>query len=154
MLVCMTKLLGVADAPPGGPWPADRGGTAIASHSERESARLPDAAPAPGAEMLKAIFDNMHQGFLMLDDQWRVTSFNARLSELIGYPAGVVRAGASAYDLVCAAAALGHYHGRSVEEAYEHWRQRLSDHTPSDHLSPLSDGRTVEVSYAPFGAGG
>jgi diguanylate cyclase (GGDEF)-like protein len=119
-----------------------------------ERMRIRDAELASGTDMLKAVFDNMRQGFLHLDDEWRVKSFNARLNELIGYPAGVVREGATPYELVCAATALGHYHGRTAEEAYEKWRSRLSDRKPGDHLSQLSDGRTVEVSYAPFGEGG
>jgi diguanylate cyclase (GGDEF)-like protein len=124
----------------------------IARHSEQLRAK--EAELSAGTEMLKAVFDNMRQGFLHLDDQWRVRSFNSRLNELIGYPAGVVRTGVTPYDLICAATALGHYHGRSAEEAYEKWRQRLADRTASDHLSQLADGRTVEVGYAPFGKGG
>ncbi len=104
--------------------------------------------------MLKATFDNMRQGFLLLDDEWRVKNFNSRLNELVGYPPGVMRPGATAYDVVAGAVALGHYHGRGVEEAYELWRRRLANRNPSDHVSRLADGRTLEIGYAPFGEGG
>ncbi|WP_158812771.1 bifunctional diguanylate cyclase/phosphodiesterase [Methylocapsa sp. S129] len=123
---------------------------------ERESERLraKEAELAAGTEMLKATFDNMHQGFLMLDDEWRVRNFNSRLTELVGYPAGALREGVSAYDLIVAAATLGHYFGRGVEQAYEQWRKRLADRTPGEHLSRLSDGRTIEINYAPYGERG
>jgi diguanylate cyclase (GGDEF)-like protein len=125
-----------------------------AMERHREHLRAKEAELSVATDMLKAVFDNMRQGFLHLDDEWRVKNFNSRLNELIGYPAGVVREGATPYDLIRAATALGHYHGRSAEDAYEKWRQRLSDRSPGDHLSLLSDGRTVEVGYAPFGENG
>jgi diguanylate cyclase (GGDEF)-like protein len=144
MLVCATKVFGIAESASSWPSPADRSQTPAHAHLERESERLraKEAELAAGTEMLKVVFDNMRQGFLLLDDQWRVKAFNSRLGEL------------SAYDLVSSAAALGHYHGRSVEDAYEKWRQRLAERTPSEHLSPMSDSRTVEISYAPFGESG
>jgi diguanylate cyclase (GGDEF)-like protein len=109
---------------------------------------------AAGAEILKFTFDNMGQGFLLLDDKWCVKEFNSRLSELIGYPEDAVHVGASARDLIFAAHKLGHYPRGDAEEAYEQWRRRLSDRTPRNHISPLSNGRTLEVGYAPFGEGG
>jgi diguanylate cyclase (GGDEF)-like protein len=119
-----------------------------------ERLRAKEAELAAGVEMLKGIFENTRQGFMLLDEQWRVKDFNPRLNELMGYPEGVLRKGVSAYELVCNAAALGHYHGRSVEEAYERWRRRLSEHNPGDHISLLADGRSIEVGYTPFGEGG
>ena len=104
--------------------------------------------------VLKAAIDNMRQGFMLLDDDWRVKNFNPRLSELIGYPPDVLRAGASARDLVCAAAALGHYGRRSADEAYEVWRQRLEDRKPSSHISRLANGQAIGINYAPFGKNG
>ncbi|HEY4926645.1 MAG TPA: EAL domain-containing protein [Roseiarcus sp.] len=128
----------------------------VASDLERGSERLRarETELAAGIEMLKATFDNMRQGFLLLDDEWRVKNFNSRLNELVGYPPGVMRTGATAYDVVASAVALGHYHGRGVEEAYELWRRRLANRSPSDHVSRLADGRTLEIGYAPFGEGG
>jgi diguanylate cyclase (GGDEF)-like protein len=130
-------------------------GTAVGDFGkESDRLRAKEAEVAAGTEMLKATFDNMFQGFLLLDDQWRVKNFNSRLSELIAYPQSVVRVGATALDLVAAAHALGHYPRRSVEAAYEQWRRRLADRTPRSHQSRLSDGRTLEISYAPFGENG
>jgi diguanylate cyclase (GGDEF)-like protein len=125
-------------------------------NSEDENIRLhsDEAAPAADAEVLQAAIDNMRQGFMLLDDDWRVKSFNPRLSELIGYPPSVMRVGASAHDLVCAAMTLGHYEGCGVEEAYEAWRLRLEDRRPGNHLSRLANGQTMGITYAPFGKGG
>ena len=125
-------------------------------NSEDENIRLhsDEAAPAGDAEVLQAAIDNMRQGFMLLDDDWRVKSFNPRLSELIGYPPSVMRVGASARDLVCAAMTLGHYEGCGVEEAYEAWRLRLEDRRPGNHLSRLTNGQTMGITYAPFGKGG
>jgi PAS domain-containing protein len=107
-----------------------------------------------GAEILKATFDNLRQGFLVLDEQWRITSFNDRICELFGYPPHVVRLGATIYDLVCAMAALGLYPGRSAAQAYEPWRQRLERRAPGSHITRVANGRTLEISYATFAKGG
>jgi diguanylate cyclase (GGDEF)-like protein len=124
----------------------------LEQESERSPAKL--AELAPGTEILKATFDNMHQGFLLLDDQWRVKDFNSRISELIEYPQGVVRIGVSAYDLIAAAAVRGYYGERNVELAYKQWRRRLANRAPGTHLRRLSNGRTLRIGYAPFGEGG
>jgi diguanylate cyclase (GGDEF)-like protein len=105
-------------------------------------------------EVLNAAIDNMRQGFMLLDEDWNVKSFNPRLIELIGYPPGVMRVGASARDLVSAAVALGHYNGPGVEEAYALWRHRFEDRRPGNHVSRLADGQTMGIAYAPFGKGG
>src|ERR1700679_3626959 len=76
-----------------------------------EQRRAKEAELSAGARMLKATFNNVRQGFMLLDDQLRVRSFNPRLGELIGFPPGVIFEGASAYSLVCASVALGHYLG-------------------------------------------
>jgi diguanylate cyclase (GGDEF)-like protein len=124
--------------------------------SGRQSDRLPTrAAERPiRADALAAAFDNLHQGFMLLDGQWRVTNFNSRLNEIVGYPAGVLHVGANPHDLISASVALGHHPGHSVEEIYEQWRRRLSDRTPGDHLGHTPDGRTMKIGYAPFGEGG
>jgi diguanylate cyclase (GGDEF)-like protein len=159
MRIYTAKVLAIAD---------DRAGIAItplspasfdalsAANLERASERLQakEAELSAETEMLKATFDNMHQGFMLLDDHWRVKNFNAQLSDILGYPPGVVHAGVSIRDLVRDAVALGHYPGFSVEEAYEVWRRRLADRTPGNHLRRLIDGRTLEGSYSPFGAAG
>jgi PAS domain-containing protein len=37
----------------------------------------------------------MEQGFMLLDGQRRITYFNSRLQEILGFPAGVLRLGAN-----------------------------------------------------------
>jgi diguanylate cyclase (GGDEF)-like protein len=115
--------------------------------------RLENAEPTIYLEALTAAFDNVHQGFLLLDSEWRVTNANLRLNELLGFPPGAVLLGASAYDLVCSGAALGHYHGKSIDEAYDAWRKRLEAGKSGEHLGDRSDGRTIKIAYAPFGNG-
>jgi diguanylate cyclase (GGDEF)-like protein/PAS domain S-box-containing protein len=117
-------------------------------------ARPKEVALAAHLEALRAAFDNLRQGFILLDQRLRVTSFNSRLSEILGFPEDAVRIGASAYELVCIGAAYGHYPGRSPDEAYQLWRQRLENRTPGNHLGHHFDGRTISVGYAPFGESG
>ena len=93
--------------------------------------------PSPHVlDLLRATFDTLRQGFLLLDDNWRVALFNSWLIELIGYPPGVVRNGATAAELVAAAHALGHYHGLDVTAAYRSWRKRLEIRKPGRHHRP------------------
>jgi diguanylate cyclase (GGDEF)-like protein len=109
------------------------------------------AALAAAAEMLMATFNNVRQGFLLLDGQRRVRGFNPRISELIGFPPGVIREGAAAFELVSASVALGHYPGVDVEEAYGRWTRRLEDRTPGHHRSLSSDGRATKIGFSPLG---
>ena len=88
---------------------------------EMERVRAKEARLSAGAEMLKATFNNVRQGFLLLDDQLQVRSFNPRINELIGFPPGVIYEGATAFSLISASVALGHYPGSSVEAAYAAW---------------------------------
>ena len=74
---------------------------------DRERTQAKQAALSAGAAMLKATFNNIRQGFILLDDQLRVLSFNSRFSELIGFPPGLVCVGATAYSLISASVALG-----------------------------------------------
>jgi diguanylate cyclase (GGDEF)-like protein len=122
---------------------------------EWQNGKLPveDVEPAICSEALTAAFDNVHQGYLLLDSQWRVTNANLRLNELLGYPLDAVLLGASAYDLVCAGAALGHYPGITADEAYNAWRKRLEAGKSGEHLGHRSDGRTIKIAYAPFAEG-
>jgi diguanylate cyclase (GGDEF)-like protein len=103
--------------------------------------------------MLKAAFDNVRQGFLVLDNQWRIESFNDRIYELLGLSPGAVRSGITMFDLVRALKAIGVYSGRSAEQAYEPWRRRLESGKPGAHVTSLPGGRTLEISYAAFGDG-
>jgi diguanylate cyclase (GGDEF)-like protein len=103
------------------------------------------------AEMLKAIFNSLRQGFMLLDDQLRVRSFNPRLREIIGYPPGVLFEGVSAHGLVSASVALGNNPGSSVEQAYETWTARLANRAPGRHRGHSEDGRTIEIDFSPFG---
>jgi diguanylate cyclase (GGDEF)-like protein len=126
-------------------------GAAIGDAVEAVLEPTREAALSAGAEMLKATFNNVRQGFMLLDDQLRVSSFNPRLGELIGFPPGVLFEGASAYSLVSASFALGHYPGSTVDEAYAAWTGRLADRTPGHHRSRAADGRTTKIGCMPFG---
>ena len=120
---------------------------------EMERVRAKEARLSAGAEMLKATFNNVRQGFMLLDDQLRIRSFNPRISELIGFPSGVIYEGATAFGLISASVALGHYPGSSVEAAYAAWTARLANRMPGHHRSRASDGRTTKIGCMPFGEG-
>ena len=135
------------------------GGTAELSSSEHLNAPTSggstrklteEVALLAGSEVLKATFNYARNGFMWLDGQLRVRSFNPRLSELIGFPPGVIFEGATGYSLVSASVALGHYPGSSVEEAYGLWSKRLADRTPGHHYSRSSSGRTMKIGLSPY----
>jgi diguanylate cyclase (GGDEF)-like protein len=116
-----------------------------------EQTRPKEGELLAGAEMLKATFNNVRHGFMLLDDRLRVRSFNPRLAELIGFPPGVIFEGAEARSLVCASFALGHYPGGTVEEAYAGWIGRLANRTAGHRHSRAPDGRTTKIGCLPFG---
>jgi diguanylate cyclase (GGDEF)-like protein len=120
----------------------------IAASDLRSIDGRPELSARPEME---AAFDNMAQGFMLLDAQKRVTGFNARLPDILGFPEGVLRLGASPRDLISASAALGHYPGQDLEQIYEAWTRRLAGREPGSHLGHRPDGGTVKVGYAPFG---
>ena len=100
-----------------------------------------------------AAFDYIGQGFTLLDEHWRVTDFNLRLNDIVGFAPGVLRRGASVYDLLRALLALGHFRGLSFEEASEGWRRQFVNGAPGKYLDRRPDGRTMLISYGPFGRG-
>src|SRR5450631_1547112 len=66
---------------------------------EAEALRATRVELAAVIVALKAGFENLRQGFLVLGDEWRVMIFNERINEIVGYPAGVVREGGHLYEL-------------------------------------------------------
>jgi diguanylate cyclase (GGDEF)-like protein len=116
-----------------------------------ETPSLNEKPASPANSEMDAAFDNMEQGFMVLDDQRRVTKFSSRLQEILGFPDGALRLGASARDLITVSAGLGHYPGRDVEQTYEAWTLRLAERRPGSHLGHRPDGGTLKVGYAPFG---
>jgi diguanylate cyclase (GGDEF)-like protein len=128
--------------------PADQAERAVAS--SRLNAM--NACPPAEADMLTATFDTMRLGFLLIDGKGRVESFNSILSDLMGYPPGVLRRQAHIRDLIAAAVERDLYLQKDVEKAYQGWLRRVARREPGRHISRFADGRTFEVGYAPFGA--
>ncbi len=135
--------------------PATNGLTTANCDLARSGRRTPaDEAETAHRSAIEAAFDAIGQGFMLLDEQSRVTDFNSRLNDIVGFAPGVLRVGASVYDLVRSLSALGHFRGFSFEEACEGWRRHLADGAPGDYLDRRLDGRTIMITYAPFGGGG
>src|SRR5579871_6872358 len=109
-----------------------------------------EAEIAVGLEMLKATFGTMNQGYLLLDREDRVVSFNDLMVTLVGYPPEAVFEGASCYDLVRLSAQLGHYRDGDTDRAYASWRERLSSGSAGSYTIGLTEERTLEVGYAPI----
>jgi diguanylate cyclase (GGDEF)-like protein len=129
---------------------------AIADPTEGAVAPSPSSAAhmqlPPEIEMLKATFDTMRLGFLLIDRDGQVEGFNELLSDLMGYPPGVLRLGANIRELIAAAVKLDRYLEDDVDKAYQAWLRRVARRTDGRHISRLADGRTLEVGYSPFGA--
>jgi diguanylate cyclase (GGDEF)-like protein len=90
----------------------------------------------------------------VIDDDWRITMFNDRISEIVGYPPGLIRIGESLYELARATAKIGLYPGDTLERAWARWCGRLEKNIPGHHFTNLSDGRVIPVNYSPFGKHG
>ena len=132
----------------------------VVSHIQdvSEERRRDDLAEADSAglatdgERLRAIFETLRQGFLLLDARWRIVAFNARTAELFGFPPDVLRVGAHADGLAEYSVKVGHFPGQSAGEVMERLQERFSIREACKRLDRFSDGRTLEVNYAPIGA--
>ena len=122
----------------------------------RQNARLlkQEKEMALQSSLLEATLDSMRQGLLVLNDEFKVTVFNGCLAELIGFSPDILHVGASAHDLVAAAAALGHYPGRDIEAVYTAWHAQLMRREALSHRQRLADGRELAVDYEPMADGG
>jgi len=122
--------------------------------AERESLQKTRAELALAVAVLKAGFENLRHGFMVIDDDWRITMFNDRICEIVGYPPGLIRIGETLYELARAVAKLGLYTDDSPERAWARWCGRLGKNVPGHHFTSLSDGRVMQVNYSPFGKQG
>lgn len=102
------------------------------------------------ASQMIATLDNMRQGLIMLDVDFRLIVWNSRFAELLGVPPGKLRAGGTSRDLFQMAFDLGHFVGQSFEPTYERWLRRLSRREGSVHKQLLADGRVLSVTYVPM----
>ena len=135
---------------------ANRAYTLVNAELHRQNERLTEQEKeiSTQATRLAATLDNMYQGLLMLDADLKVTAFNAKFSELLGFPPGTVRNGLTARDLLTEAFRLGHYSGPKSDRMYERWLSRLSRREASVHRQALADGRMLSVAYVPMAGAG
>ena len=124
--------------------------TTVSSHDDAE----PPKAEAGSFSVLKATLDNMHQGLLVLDRELRISAFNERVDQLIGFPPGVIRIGATVYDIIASAYALGHYGSLPLHDVCHLWLERLEKRHVGQHRAELADGRVVSIAYVPIDDGG
>ena len=102
------------------------------------------------ASQMAATLDNMRQGLIMLDADFRLVVWNSRFTELLGVPPGKLRAGGTSRDLFRVAFDLGHFVGQSFEPTYERWLRRLTRREGSVHKQLLADHRLLSVTYVPM----
>jgi len=101
-----------------------------------------------------AALENMSQGLTMYDADERLAVFNRRFCEITGLPPEQVQAGITYRDIIALAVAVGHYPGRSVEQAYVERRERIAQIEMGSHHDELTGGRAVAVRTEPMANGG
>jgi diguanylate cyclase (GGDEF)-like protein len=122
--------------------------------NERKRLQETQAELASAVSVLKAGFENLRHGLMVVDDNWRISMFNDRISEIVGYPPGVICLGRTMYELVCATAELGLYPSDTQERAWARWSGRLEKNISGHHFTSLTDGRVMQVNYSPYGKHG
>lgn len=134
---------------------ANRAYALVNAEFQRQNAQLlqQERALSGQTAQLQATLDNMYQGLLMLDADLKVTLFNTRFVELLGFSARL-HTGMTATALVAQAFELGHYSGHDFAAKSEAWFSRLSRRKSSSHLQKVAGGRTLSVAYVPIHDGG
>jgi PAS domain S-box-containing protein len=109
---------------------------------------------AEKSAILEATLENMDQGICMVDEDLKLTAFNRRFLELLGFPAEDFDLGDSLETLIRYNAERGEYGAGDIEALV---RERLGQVSPSETIvyeRTRPDGTVIEVYNKPVADGG
>ena len=103
-----------------------------------------EAELAEKSLVLEATLENMGQGLAAFDADLRLTAWNTRLVELLGYPPGVLHVGCAFADIVRHAAERGEYGPGDVEDLVTQRLEMARNVGPSTSERRRPNGIVVE----------
>ena len=124
---------------------AAQGAAALENAELLEVTRRREAELAEKSLVLEATLENMGQGLAAFDADLRLTAWNTRLLELLGFPLGLLRVGCAFADLVRYSAEQGEYGPGDPEQIVAERVELARDveHYPSERRRP--NGVVVEI---------
>ncbi|HTI87944.1 MAG TPA: PAS-domain containing protein [Alphaproteobacteria bacterium] len=129
------------------------GGGFVATYADITEQVTASEAVKKSSALLTATQENMVQGIVVYDRDFKIINLNRRFLEIYNLPESVARIGANYYDVLFHRAQRGDYGpGDPHEQAnYRIERQRSPDLRHFQHLSP--DGRTILMLRSPLADG-
>ena len=97
---------------------------------------------------------NMSQGLVMFDGEQRIIVSNSQFSNLYGLTYDQVQPGTTFQDLIENQVARGLIEGDEIIDSVQDWLRRQSVRHNMTQIRRLTDGRTLEVTFAPMADGG
>ena len=105
-------------------------------------------------DRLDAAINNMPQGLVMFDSEFKLVLCNRRYLELYNLAPEDAVPGTSALDILRTCANNGVYTGRDPEAMYRSAHRRINDQRVGYYETVLADGRIYGVSVQPMADGG
>lgn len=133
---------------------AERSGAMRALRDAGELLRQRDLELEAQNLKLDAALENMSQGLVMYDEEYRVVVANRRFAELYDLSHDQVRAGTTLREVLERRKAKGHYGGKTVEEVMAAVLAKSEGDQVRQYVNALPGGRSVAVSSRPMANGG
>ncbi len=105
-------------------------------------------------DRLDAALNNMAQGLVMFDQDYKLVLCNSRYLELYNLPRELGQPGTSALDILRHCTTNGIYQGRDPDAMFASARRRISSDGIGYYETRLSDGRIHGISVRPMREGG
>jgi signal transduction histidine kinase/DNA-binding response OmpR family regulator len=118
---------------------------------EQEAARLEQVVLERTAE-LQVTFDNMENGVLMFDREWRLAAWNRQVQKMLDVPEPFAAGKPHYSDFVRLLAQQGEYGGADVETQVKRFVDRAGDNYSFERTRP--GGQILEIRHRPIPEGG
>jgi diguanylate cyclase (GGDEF)-like protein len=99
--------------------------------------------PAPRSRRFAAALDRLAQGFVVLDEDYRLVINNARLYEFYPHPGAPYPRGTPLREIIAGNVAAGHHPGRNAEGLHGRMMARFALAAPFSYRHDLPSGRII-----------
>lgn len=105
-------------------------------------------------QLFEAALNNMSQGLGMFDTEHRLIVSNRRFSEMLRLPAGLAQPGASAAEILDAAASCDGFGRHATEAAWTEHKDLAARSRAAIFVCEDEQGRSLSISHQPLADGG